>query len=151
VVLECTVDDSTPQALAFAAERLMEAGALEVFTGAVTIKKSRPGHRLTVLARPDSWEELARRVFEETSTIGLRFRAESRLELDRSSRTVQTPYGPVSVKVAELGGRNVRAWPEYEDCAAAARRHGVPLTRVQQAALRRFRIGRPAARGKAKP
>jgi len=148
VVLECTVDDSTPQALAFAAERLLEAGALDVFTTAVTMKKSRPGHHLTVLARPEHWEELARRVFEETSTIGLRFRAESRLELERSSRSVATPFGQVTVKLAVLGDEVVQAWPEYEDCAAAARRHGVPLARVQQEALRRLPVARRPARAR---
>jgi uncharacterized protein (TIGR00299 family) protein len=148
VVLECTLDDSTPQALAFAAERLLEAGALDVVTGPVTMKKSRPGHHLTVLARPEQWEELARRIFEETSTIGLRFRAESRLELERSARTVETEFGPLSVKLAFLGDRVVQAWPEYDQCAAAARRHAVSLTRVQQEALRKLKTARRGARGK---
>jgi uncharacterized protein (TIGR00299 family) protein len=148
VVLECTLDDSTPQALAFAAERLIEAGALDVFTGPVTMKKSRPGHHLTVLARPEDWESLARSVFEETSTIGLRFRTESRLELERTARKVKTSFGTVSVKLSAWGGRIVQAWPEYDECAAAARRHGVPLARVQQEALRKLPVGRSRARAK---
>jgi uncharacterized protein (TIGR00299 family) protein len=142
VVLECTLDDATPQALAYASERLLEKGALDVFTGPVTMKKSRAGQRLTVLARPEQWEELARCVFEETSTIGLRFRAENRLELDRSTRTVKTPFGAISVKLSALGDRVVQAWPEYDECAAAARLHDVPLARVQEAALRGLRGGR---------
>jgi uncharacterized protein (TIGR00299 family) protein len=140
VVLECTVDASTPQAVAFASERLFEAGALDVYNTAVTMKKGRAGHHLTVLVRPEQWEALARRLLEETSSIGLRYRAERRIELERSMRTVSTTYGPVEVKLALLGDRVVQAWPEYEDCAKLARRHGVPLARVQDAALRRLRI-----------
>jgi uncharacterized protein (TIGR00299 family) protein len=140
VVLECTLDDSTPQVVAFAAERLLEAGALDVFTAPVAMKKGRVGHNLTVLARPEQWEVLARHVLEETSTIGLRYHAARRIELERSVRTVTTPFGPVTVKLSRLGGRVVQAWPEYDDCAAAARRHDVSLARVQQAALRGLRI-----------
>jgi uncharacterized protein (TIGR00299 family) protein len=136
VVIECTIDDSTPQSLAYATERIFEAGALDAFTGAVTMKKGRTGHRLTVLARPDDWEELARAILEETSTIGLRVRTEARIELERTVRKVRTRYGTLRVKLASQGDRLLQAWPEYEDCAALARRHGVPLTRVQQAALR---------------
>jgi uncharacterized protein (DUF111 family) len=138
-VLTCTLDDATPQALAFACERLLEAGALDVTTDALTMKKGRAGHRLTVLARPESWEDLARRMLEETSTIGLRVRYEQRVELARTVRRVATPYGRIPVKLASLEGRVLQAWPEYEDCAAAARRHGVPLTRVQQAALKKIK------------
>jgi uncharacterized protein (TIGR00299 family) protein len=141
-VLECTVDDATPQALAFAVQRLLETGALDAFITPVTMKKGRPGHHLTVLARAENWQELARRVFEHTSTIGLRYRVDGRVELQRSLRTVTTRYGRVAVKTAALDGRVVQAWPEYEDCAALARRHEVPLNRVQEAALRQLRLPR---------
>ena len=92
-----------------------------------------------MLARPDLWEEVAGSVLEETSTIGLRLRRELRLELERSSRKVRTKYGTVAVKIAARGDRVFQAWPEFEDCAALARRHGVPLTEVQEAALHRLR------------
>lgn len=138
-VLSCAVDDSTPQALAFACERLLEAGALDVTTGALTMKKGRSGHQLTVLARPEEWEDLARRMLEETSTIGLRVRYEQRVELDRTTRTVATRFGPIPVKLAKLEGRVLQAWPEYRDCAAAARRHDVPLERVQREALNKIK------------
>lgn len=137
-VLECTVDDATPQVLAFAAEQLLHAGALDVFTSAVTMKKGRPGHHITVLARPDRLLSMARLLLHETSTLGLRFRLERRLELRRTSRRVQTGYGPVAVKVGELDGEPLRAWPEYDDCAALARRHGASLWEVQRAALEAF-------------
>jgi uncharacterized protein (TIGR00299 family) protein len=138
-VLECTLDDSTPQALAHAAETLLELGALEVFTAPVTMKKGRPGHQLTVLSRPERRAELTRVILEETSTLGLRWRLEERLELERSFVRVRTRYGTVAVKVGRLDGRVLQVWPEYAGCAELARGRGVPLVEVQQAALAAFR------------
>jgi uncharacterized protein (DUF111 family) len=146
LLLETTLDDVTPQALAYACERLLEAGALDVWTSATTMKKGRSGHALTVLGRPDGLEPLARCLFEHTTTLGLRVRTEQRLELRREVRRVETPWGAVRVKLGLLGQREIRAWPEFEDCAAAARRAGVPLGRIQRAAL--AALGEPApARG----
>jgi len=140
-VIECTVDDATPQALAFAARGLLAAGALDVYTGPVTMKKGRQGHQLTVLGHPEDLAALARQVLRETSTLGLRFRLEQRFELERSVCRVQTEYGPVGVKVGMLDGEVLHAWPEYDDCATLAERHGVPLSRVQQAALGAYAPG----------
>ncbi len=134
-VLECTLDDATPQALAFATRRLLERGALDVFTTSVTMKKSRQGHHLTVLARPDDLSRLARQVLRDTPTLGLRYRLENRFELERRLRTVDTRYGAISVKVGSLHGQVLHVWPEYDSCAALAERHGVSLWQVQQAAL----------------
>jgi uncharacterized protein (TIGR00299 family) protein len=146
VVIECAIDDSTPQELAFACEKLLETGALDVQTGAVTMKKGRSGHQLTVLARPDQSEALARLMFEETSTIGLRFRGERRIELERSARKVETGYGEIRVKLSTLDGEIMQIWPEYDDCAKLARRNHVPLRQVQQAALRAVKSGRRVKR-----
>jgi len=140
-VIECTVDDATPQALAFAARGLLAAGALDVYTGPVTMKKGRQGHQLTVLGHPEDLAALARQVLRETSTLGLRFRLEQRFELERSVCRVQTEYGPVGVKVGMLDGEVLHVWPEYDDCATLAERHGVPLSRVQQAALGAYAPG----------
>lgn len=136
LVLEATLDDATPQVVAWASERLLEAGALDVYTTAVQMKKGRAGLLLTVLARPDRLDSLANLVLRETTTLGLRYRRESRVELERSVRKVRTPYGSIRVKIGRLDGEAVQEWPEYEDCAAAARRHSAPLKCVQQAALR---------------
>jgi len=138
VVLECTLDDATPQALAFAAGRLLDAGALDVHVSAVTMKKGRPGHLLTVLARPDKLDLMARTMLRETTTFGVRYRSERRFELDREVRRVDTRFGPVRIKIGRLEGRALQAWPEYDDCAALARKHAVPLSEVQQAALRSY-------------
>jgi uncharacterized protein (DUF111 family) len=80
-------------------------------------------------------ERLSRIVLAETPALGLRFRHERRVELERTLARVSTPFGHVRVKVGRLGAEQYNAWPEYEDCTAAARRHGVPLVRVQHAAL----------------
>lgn len=139
VVLECTLDDATPQLLAYAVERVFEAGALDVFTTGTVMKKGRSGHLVTVLARPESFGPVSDALLRETTTLGVRFRRERRLELDRPMRVVSTPYGKVRVKVGVLADREIHAWPEYEDCASIARRRKIPLFAVQQAALEAHR------------
>ena len=145
VVVEFTVDDATPQVLAYATERLFAAGALDVHTTPVQMKKGRAGHQVTVLARPEELDAVTRTALTETTTFGLRFRSEGRIELDRELVRIATPYGAIRVKVGRLAGREVHATPEYDDCAAAARKHRVPLLRVQQAALRARRQAAPSA------
>jgi len=144
LVIRFTVDDATPQALAYAAERLFETGATEVFVAPVQMKKGRLGHLVTVLADDDRFDAITRTALAETTTLGLRFHREGRVELDRSVERVATAYGPIRVKAGLLGEQELHAWPEYDDCARAARKHGVPLQAVQQAALaaRRGRRGR---------
>ncbi|MBZ5639844.1 MAG: nickel pincer cofactor biosynthesis protein LarC [Acidobacteriia bacterium] len=149
VVIEVTLDDAPPQVVAYAAERLFAEGALEVFTTPVHMKKGRSGHLLTVLARPDRLDALAGVVLRETPTLGLRYRREGRIELDRRTATVTTPFGRVRLKEGLLGGSPIKAWPEYEDCARLARSRGVPLKRVQEAALLAFRRAGAPARGRA--
>lgn len=147
LVIEFNVDDAPPQVLAYAAERLLQSGALEVFTTAVQMKKGRTGHLINVLARPEDLGVLSEVCFHETTTLGLRYRPETRLELERSFERVRTPYGSVRIKVGRLQGRSIQAWPEFEDCARLARDHGVPLREIQQSALQAHRNhGRPAAR-----
>jgi len=138
LVLETTLDDVPPQNLAFACERLFELGAFEVYTSAVTMKKGRSGHLITVLGRPDQFDELSACLAAETSTLGIRHRVEQRLELERTSTRVRTPWGEVRVKTGRSGNREIRSWPEYEECAAIARQHGLTLAEVQRAALDAF-------------
>jgi len=138
-VIECTVDDCTPQAIAYTAQQLLDAGALDVFTSAITMKKGRPGHHLTILARRTDTRALSELLLLESTSFGLRYHTENRMELSRKVHNVKTSYGSVRVKSGELGGRELQAWPEYEDCAQLARRRGVPLREVQQAALTAYR------------
>ncbi len=135
-VLSTTIDDVTPQALAFAVERLLEAGALDATVTPLVMKKGRPGHRVEALARPEDLDAVARVLLRETGSLGLRYRIESRIELERTHETVRTRFGSIRVKIGRRDGVEIRSWPEYEDCARAARRHGVPLETAQREALR---------------
>ena len=135
LVVEFTLDDATPQLLAYAIDRLREAGALDVHVAPVQMKKGRAGHLVTILARPERFDAITRTALAETTTLGLRYRREGRVELDRGVERVSTPYGPIRVKTGRLDGTELHAWPEYDDCAAAARKHKVGLLVVQQAAL----------------
>ena len=125
-VLEANIDDSTPEVLGYAMERLLEAGALDVTVTPVQMKKNRPGSQLTVIAKPEDQEKLASVLFAETSTLGLRlFGAERRVQ-KRQFVEVTTSYGPVRVKFGEAGSFA----PEFEDCRKLAAQHGVPLRAV---------------------
>ncbi len=134
-VLECAVDDATPQALVNALEMALEQGALDVMAVPATMKKGRLGTALTVLCRPQDADRLAALLFRETTTLGMRRRQEQRVVLEREIRVVETSYGQIRVKVASAGGVRYNAMPEYEDCRRAARERAVPLQWVMQAAL----------------
>jgi uncharacterized protein (TIGR00299 family) protein len=125
-VLEANIDDSSPQILGYAMERLLEAGALDVTLASVQMKKSRPGTLLSVIARPEDREALARLIFEETTTLGLRIYPAERRVKERHSIEIATPHGAVRMKIAEDGSFA----PEYEDCHKLARESGVPLKQI---------------------
>ena len=142
-VLECAIDDASPQILAHALELAIENGALDVMAAPVTMKKGRLGTLLTVLAKPENAAALEALLFRETTTLGIRHRNEQRSILDRDFVTVETAYGKIRIKVA--GAKGAVAWtaspnamPEYEDCRRAAREHAVPLKAVTEAALIAF-------------
>jgi len=134
VVIEANLDDSTPELLGYAMERLLSAGALDVYFIPIQMKKNRPGTLLGVIAPPDRATALAEVVLRETTTLGVRFRRSPRLIAARRQDTMMTPYGEIRVKVKLLGGQAIPA-PEYEDCAQRAREHGVALADVYRAAL----------------
>jgi len=138
-VMETTIDDSSPQLLAWVSERLLEAGAWDVYRAAVQMKKGRTGVQITVLCSPDRLPALREILFLETTTIGLRWRIENKLALDRTFVTVATPWGDVRMKVARLrSGKAANASPEYEDCRKLATEHAVPLKDVMQAAIQAY-------------
>ena len=134
IEMQANLDDATPEVLGYAAERLLAAGALDVFFTPVTGKKSRPATLLTVLAEPERLYDLADIVFRETPTFGLRYEMKSRLKLVREVRTVKTRWGNVRVKLGYWRGELVSVHPEYEDCRALAEKHGVRLKEVVEAA-----------------
>ena len=124
-VIEANIDDSSPQVIAFAAEKLMEAGALDVTILPVQMKKGRPGVILQVITHPQQREALAALIFRETSTLGLRFYAAERRVQPREFTNVATRYGVVRVKSGADGFA-----PEYEDARRIALEAGVPLRTV---------------------
>lgn len=134
-VLECQLDDATGQALAFACERALAAGALDAYIVPIIMKKGRPGQLVTVLCRAEQAGELESLLLRETGTFGVRRHECRRAKLARGHVTVQTRFGPIRVKVGRRGGEALTAWPEYDDCAAAAQAHGVALRTVQDEAL----------------
>ena len=144
-VLECAIDDASPQVLAHALELAIENGALDVMAAPVTMKKGRLGTLLTVLTDPEGASAIEDLLFRETTTLGIRRRNERRSILDRTLVTVETAYGKIRVKVGSAGDAPRNAMPEYEDCRRAAREHAVPLKAVTEAALIAFRTSRETA------
>jgi hypothetical protein len=134
--IECEIDDMNPQLFGPLMDKLLAAGALDVFYVPVQMKKGRPGTLVTILAKPSSRDALTDIVFRESTTIGVRYQQMDRACLERSIETVQTPYGPVRFKVARRDGRELNVAPEFEDCEVLAAEHGVPLKVVQAAALK---------------
>jgi len=141
LVLEANLDDLSPQVLAYAMERLLAEGALDVFSMPVQMKKSRPGAILTVLAKCEDADRLIKVMFAETSTLGVRRREERRQVLDRRWETVATEWGPVRIKIANLNGTVSNCAPEFDDCRRIAAERNVPLKTVMQEALRIFASG----------
>lgn len=133
--LECDLDDMTPEQMAYAAERLSEAGAREVHWVPIVAKKGRPAHELQVLCEEQEVAAIEAVVFRETSSLGIRRCIMDRTVLPRRLEVRHTAFGPISVKIAMLPDGTERATPEYEDCAAAARAAGVSLATVMDAAL----------------
>jgi pyridinium-3,5-bisthiocarboxylic acid mononucleotide nickel chelatase len=125
-VLEANIDDSSPQVLGYAMERLLEAGALDVTLEPIYMKKNRPGTLLRVIAKPEHRESLAQLMFAETTTLGLRvYDAERRVKA-RTIREIETMYGRVRFKTSDNGSYA----PEYDDCRRLALERGVPLKDV---------------------
>ena len=122
-ILEANIDDSTPQVLGYAMERLFAAGALDVTLTPVFMKKNRPATLISVIAAPETAEELAGVLFAETSTLGLRMISAERRVLARQIAEVETSFGKIRVKYNDRGGFT----PEYEDCRRLAAEKGVPL------------------------
>ncbi len=135
VVLETQLDDLNPQAIGYAFEALFAAGAVDVFTQAIGMKKSRPGILLTVICHPEAVAACETVLFRETSTLGIRHSRQQRSILPREMQTIKTAYGPVRVKVARQGTTIINVQPEFEDCAQLARQHQLPWSEIHQLAL----------------
>ncbi len=130
VVLEVNLDDATGEQIGHAFGALFAAGALDVFTTPIMMKKNRPGVLLSVLTTQDNQRACEEILFAETTTLGIRSHRCDRRKLARAVETVSTRFGEIRIKVGLSGGRAISAAPEYDDCAKAAQEHGVPLGEI---------------------
>jgi hypothetical protein len=134
VVVECNVDDLDPRVLPVVLERLLSSGALDASITPIVMKKGRPGHLLTALAPSAVLETVVEVLLRETTSLGCRSYPVTKHHLGRRMATVDTPWGPVAVKLALAGGTILRQVPEFEACAELARQTGVPVRDILAAA-----------------
>jgi hypothetical protein len=125
----CNLDDMTPEALGFAQERLLEAGALDVYTVSIGMKKNRPAVQLCCLCREEMRQDMVGLMFRHTTTLGIREATYRRYTLSRTERTVETAHGTVHIKTAS-GWGVAREKAEYEDLARIARQTGMSIDAV---------------------
>src|SRR5882757_6496020 len=137
-VIEANLDDMNPQIYGYFLERALAAGALDVYTTPVQMKKNRPGTLLTVLCQPGDVQTLMSLIFAETTTFGVRTYAAQRRVLPRESVSVKTKYGDVRIKLSRVNGHIQHVAPEFEDCRKLAVEKNVPLQRVISDALRAY-------------
>ena len=137
-VIETNVDDMSPQIYGYFVDRALDAGALDVFSTAVQMKKNRPGQLITILCEPTNVSRLTDLLFSETTTIGVRLYEARRRTLAREFLSVDTGHGPVRMKISRLNGSVLNATPEYDDCQRIAAEKGIPLKDVLAAASYAF-------------
>lgn len=136
--LSCNLDDMTPEAISFAMDRLLQAGALDVFTTSIHMKKNRPGLLLTCLCNVEEESRFSRLMLTHTSTRGIRIQPCYRRTLDAEFQTVSTPYGDITIKISS-GYGITKYKPEYEDVAAAAQKYNVTFSKVYDSAVAAYK------------
>jgi len=136
--LETNLDDSSPEILGAAMDKLLAAGALDVWFSPVHMKKNRPAVMLSVLCEEAHVEKIADLIFRETSSFGLRRDQVTRLKLERRFEKVATEFGEVTVKLGLKAGHIVQVAPEFESCRAVSEKTGHPLRTIYEAATRAF-------------
>ncbi|MDD5727417.1 MAG: nickel pincer cofactor biosynthesis protein LarC [Victivallales bacterium] len=134
-VLETNIDDSSPELTAYVFDKLLEAGALDVWIQPVLMKKQRQGILLSVLCAPEDKTEMMDLILTETSTLGIREYAVNRYALKRRIEEKITPYGKVRIKVAYSANRELNRSPEYADCVKLAQKHKLPLKEIMRQAM----------------
>ena len=138
-VLEANLDDMNPQIYGYFLEKALAAGALDVFSTSVQMKKNRPGMLVTVLCKPEDEPKFHEMFFAETTTLGIRSTTAERRVLARHWESVHTSFGDVRIKVARLNGHIRQASPEFEDCRKLAEAKNVPLQRVMDEAIQTWK------------
>ncbi len=137
-VAETNLDDVSGEVIGYATTKLWEAGALDVYTTAIQMKKNRPGVTLTVLCQPAQLEKIEKILFRETGTLGVRRWPVSRHKLERKAHQVETEYGPIEGKLGWIAGQEPGFSPEFESCSRVANERGLPLKEVYEAAQKAF-------------
>jgi len=128
--IETNIDDMNPQFYGYVMGKLFEAGALDVYLTPIIMKKSRPATMLTALCFEKELQTLAEIIIAETSSIGVRFKRIDRLKASRKIEKIQTKYGEVRLKIAEVNGEIISRTPEYEDCVKLSLDNKIPLKRI---------------------
>ena len=140
-IIEANLDDMNPQIYGYVVEKALLAGALDVYTTALQMKKNRPGTLLTILCHPQDAEALTSLIFAETTTFGVRTHRAQRRALPREWVNVSTSYGDVRIKLSRSSGQVLHVAPEYDDCRKLAVEKQVPLQQVINEALRSYEAG----------
>ena len=131
-VVETSIDDMNPEVYDYLIHKMLDMGALDVFLAPLQMKKNRPGTMVTVICVPENVGKFSDFLMRETTTIGLRWRVDNRIKARRTTREVQTKYGTIKFKVAQVGDSAINVSPEYEDCKRAALERKVPLKEVME-------------------
>ena len=137
-MVEANIDDMNPQIYGHLQDKLLTVGALDVFACPVQMKKNRPGILLSVVAPTELIDEVSDVLFQETTTIGIRYQETQRRVLDREVEQIESEFGMVGVKVSRLKGRIVNFSPEYEECRSLALKHHVPYKWIQSRIIQQF-------------
>jgi uncharacterized protein (TIGR00299 family) protein len=137
-VIEATIDDMSPQVYGYFLEKALAAGALDVYSTPIQMKKNRPAQKITCVCAVAEVDRLAALIFRETTTIGVRYNVAQRKTLQREFVQVQTPYGVVAMKLSLLDGQTVNFVPEFEDCRRLANQTGAALKEIQAAAVHAY-------------
>ena len=141
IELSANIDDCSGEILSAAIEQLLAAGCLDAWATAIVMKQSRPAWLLSALCRPGDAAAATDVFFRETTTFGVRRQLLQRTKLDRTFETVETPFGPVRVKIGRRNGQVLTLAPEFADCLSAARAHAASVRDVMQAAMSACRLG----------
>ena len=134
-VIEANIDDAGGELIGYVNEQLLQAGALDVYCTAISMKKNRPGTLISVICRPDQVQSLESILFNESTTLGVRCHLCQRTILERKLHAVETPYGTINIKVGYLNGKEMSCSPEFEDCRQSAKKHQIPVKNVMISAI----------------
>lgn len=137
IMIETNIDDMNPEFYDHISQRLFDAGAVDVFSVPILMKKNRPAQKLSILVPYVDFQKIQKIVFEESTTFGLRYYPVNRAILDRKNVTVETQYGSVNVKIGSLNGEVLQIAPEYEDCKILAKEKQVPLKQIYNETLQK--------------